>query len=168
MQPRPMRANSNTFRKFRAMETSDATPECPALLQSQRDCVLQPRVARHELPWVAVSGVINPNGVVSGATGRAATPLGLCAFDPISQGSSCLAAPGFAPESLWDSSTEFPKGISTSPKNFQCGETADPAAQIACLPVSARIFAARANSWSAARRPLPGYTLNSDPLTRHA
>jgi hypothetical protein len=27
-------------------------PPHPAYPQSQRDCVIQPRVARHELPWV--------------------------------------------------------------------------------------------------------------------
>jgi hypothetical protein len=33
-------------------------------LQSQRDCVLQPRVVRHELPWVRIGkNAINPNGV---------------------------------------------------------------------------------------------------------
>ena len=32
-------------------------------LQSQRDCVLQPRVARHELPWVVAGKIFNPNGV---------------------------------------------------------------------------------------------------------
>ena len=35
--------------------------------QSQRDCVLQPRVARDELPWVNMpqKSVPNPNGVAS-------------------------------------------------------------------------------------------------------
>jgi len=32
--------------------------------QSQRDCVIQPRVARNELPWVTFAIVFNPNGVV--------------------------------------------------------------------------------------------------------
>src|SRR5258708_3116710 len=31
--------------------------------QSQRDCVPEPRVARHELPWGNGSGNQNPNGV---------------------------------------------------------------------------------------------------------
>src|SRR5436305_1222206 len=34
-------------------------------LQSQRDCVLQPRVARNELPWGAERSVTNPEGVPS-------------------------------------------------------------------------------------------------------
>jgi hypothetical protein len=33
--------------------------------QSQRDCVVQPRVASNELPWEAVVRMINPNGVVA-------------------------------------------------------------------------------------------------------
>ena len=33
------------------------------LPQSQRDCALQPKVARHELPWVAAANIFNPNGV---------------------------------------------------------------------------------------------------------
>ena len=47
------------------------------LVQSQRDCVLQPRVARNELPWVSSRTVFNPNGVVSCFERRATTPLGL-------------------------------------------------------------------------------------------
>ncbi len=40
----------------------------PARPQSQRDCVLQPRVARHELPWEDGAGRIgNPKGVVTSA-----------------------------------------------------------------------------------------------------
>ena len=32
------------------------------VLQSQRDCVLQPRVAESaRLPWVSVSAIFNPN-----------------------------------------------------------------------------------------------------------
>ena len=34
--------------------------------QSQRDCGLQLRVARHELPWVAARENHNPNGVATG------------------------------------------------------------------------------------------------------
>ena len=36
------------------------------VLQSQRDCVLQPRVAESaRLPWVSARAIFNPNGVVS-------------------------------------------------------------------------------------------------------
>ena len=68
-------------------------------------------IYEYELPWVAAEKVFNPNGVVSPYHRRAATPLGLFPFAHISQGSSCLATLGFAPEPLWDS-PEFPKDIS--------------------------------------------------------
>ena len=82
---------------------------------SQRDKVIQPRVARNELPWVPAHMDSNPNGVVSLLRRPAATPVGLFAFGHVSQGSSFLATLGFEPESLWDSSLEFPKGITISP-----------------------------------------------------
>ena len=59
--------------------------------ESQRDSVSKPRVARHELPWVKVGAIFNPNGVVSRRHEWAATPLGLFLRATISQGSSCLA-----------------------------------------------------------------------------
>ena len=51
-------------------------------LQSQRDSVAQPRVARNELPWVAARKDFNPNGVAADSVPPsrvtfAATPLGL-------------------------------------------------------------------------------------------
>ena len=104
----------DAFREFHARSPAGGTPEQPALRQSQRDCVLQPRVARHELPWVRSQRRINPNGVASRSRPRAATPLGLGSAGSYSQGSSCLATPGFAPESLWDSPGDFPKGITVS------------------------------------------------------
>ena len=82
-----------------------------AWLQSQRDCVLQPRVARHELPWVADDSVFNPNGVAPCCRRQAATPLGLLSNRTISQGSSSLATLGCKPESLWDSIIAFSKDI---------------------------------------------------------
>jgi hypothetical protein len=92
------------------------TTTAPAVLQSQRDCVCQPRVARNELPWVAARSVSNPNGVVSRFHGRAATPLGLLALAAMSQGSSSLATLGFRLESLWDSVPEFAKGMRIKPE----------------------------------------------------
>ena len=86
-------------------------PWASAVLQSQRDCVLQPRVARNELPWVADGRVFNPNGVAARVRVRGATPVGLWVWGAVSQGSSCLATLGFVAESLWDSTLEFPKGI---------------------------------------------------------
>ena len=49
-----LEAKVNAFRKFRAKEKSSGTREKLAMLQSQRDCVFQPRVARNELPWEIV------------------------------------------------------------------------------------------------------------------
>src|SRR4051794_1587780 len=48
---------------------ADLFPNHPALLsfrrisQSQRDCILQPRVARNELPWVNRHQAVNPERV---------------------------------------------------------------------------------------------------------
>src|ERR1035441_1646480 len=105
------------FRLFRAKPGPHGTTENSAVLQlqSQRDCGLQPRVARNELPWVGVRTVFNPNGVVSPGRHRAATPLGLFPATRFSQGSSSLATLGFVPESLWDSSLEIPQGITLTP-----------------------------------------------------
>jgi len=44
---------------------------------SQRDCVFQPRVARHALPWETGRERLNPNGVVARQWLGDATPLGL-------------------------------------------------------------------------------------------
>src|SRR5439155_11602020 len=51
-------------------------------LQSQRDCVLQPRVARNELPWEWASGGILPQrGCGFAGQHPATTPLGLTISD---------------------------------------------------------------------------------------
>ena len=92
-------ANANAFREFHRKQETDGVLEKAAVLQSQRDCVLQPRVARHEQPWVTARNDFNPNGVASCFHGRAATPLGLWACGAVSQGSSCLATLGFESES---------------------------------------------------------------------
>src|ERR1035441_8916376 len=78
----------------------------PAVSQSQRDCVLQPRVASSELPWVNWTRRRQPQrGCGLQSSLEAATPLGLDAFwTPFSQGGSLLATLGFETESLWDSS----------------------------------------------------------------
>ena len=46
------------------------------VLQSQRDCVLQRRVVRHELPWETPPPANNPNGVATLGELRGATQLG--------------------------------------------------------------------------------------------
>ena len=79
-----IRAKAKAFRKHSANEKTGATRGNPMLLQSQRDCVLQPRVARHELPWVQERSGFNPNGVVARFHHRATTPLGLSAFGHVS------------------------------------------------------------------------------------
>src|SRR5437867_9348293 len=50
-----------------------------AVLQSQRDCVIQPRVTRNELPWVACRIGFQPQRGYGGSARSAATPLGLVA-----------------------------------------------------------------------------------------
>ena len=116
-------AKPNAFREFHSHQETDERPENSVFLQSQRDCVLQPRVARNELPWVAARQVFNPNGVVSRGHGGAATPLGLLGGGVVSQGSSFLATLGFEPESLWDSALEFPKGIMPKPCRIRVRQT---------------------------------------------
>ena len=95
------------------------TPERPQVLQSQRDCVLQPRVAESaRLPWVSVRAIFNPNGVVSPVRHQDATPLGLADTTRFSQGSSQLATLGLGAESLWDSALIIPKGIGSIPSDI--------------------------------------------------
>ena len=78
------------------------TTETPVVRQSQRDCVLQPRVAESaRLPWVSVRADFNPTGVVSPLRHRATPPL--ADTTRFSQGSSRLATLGLGAESLWDS-----------------------------------------------------------------
>jgi len=100
-------ARRNAFREF------ERGPG--AVSQSQRDCVLQPRVARNELPWVEWIGDLSPKGVASPGRRHAATPLGLFILNPVSQGSSFLATLCFKSESLWDSSIGLPRGITALP-----------------------------------------------------
>ena len=104
-------AGFNAVRIFQSQETPGCRARRRCVQQSQRDCVTQPRVARNELPWGAARRVFNPNGVVPRFPRRAATPLGLFDRDPHSQGSSCLATLGCAPESRRDSGLESPKRI---------------------------------------------------------
>ena len=76
-----------------------------AVKQSQRDCVLQPRVGpRAGLPWVNRIHGVNPNGVVAEMTGNRPQPRwGWESPHPLTQGSACRATLGFGPESRWDS-----------------------------------------------------------------
>src|SRR5687768_10074360 len=71
--------------------------------QSQRDCVIQPRVARNELPWVSGRVFFNPNGVVP-RLHQAATPLWLFALTGLPRVARSSHPLGFGSESRWDSS----------------------------------------------------------------
>jgi len=94
------------YRELKTRKGSALAPD-ESGFQSQRDCGLQPKVARHELPWVR------------GAFGKS-TPKRVAAVDVrdinwpqlrwswgywgrLTHGSSCVATMGFEPESRWDS-----------------------------------------------------------------
>ena len=67
----------NAFREFPTERETDETPGKSVFLQAQRDCVLQPGVARPELPWVAVRVVLNPAGVATLFLRRGRNPVGV-------------------------------------------------------------------------------------------
>ena len=73
--------------------------------QSRRDCIVQPRVARHELPWEGhVKSAATPTGLHRRCPRVDTTPLGLTGHSNIlTRGSSCLATLGLKIESLRDS-----------------------------------------------------------------
>ena len=73
--------------------------------ESRRDCIVQPRVARHELPWEDhVKSASTPTGLHRRCPRVDTTPLGLTGHSNIlTQGSSCLATLGLKIESLRDS-----------------------------------------------------------------
>lgn len=56
--------------------TCDPTFHWIAGLQFQRDCAVQPRVARNELPWVRAEEISNPNRVESSAVNRKRQRIG--------------------------------------------------------------------------------------------
>jgi len=57
--------------------------EWRAPLESRRDSALQPRVARHELPWVTAGMAPNPNGVVSRVRQMPQPRWGCCVATPV-------------------------------------------------------------------------------------
>ena len=71
-------------------------------IESQRDSIHQPRVARHELPWVMRQKHFQPQrGYINGPPNRrnpfrVVETLNLC-----SQGSSCLATLGWMTLPRW-------------------------------------------------------------------
>ena len=79
--------------------------------QSQRDCGLQPKVARHELPWVNASNGFQPQrGCGDFVLGRDGFGRNRVAVGNVlrrlTQGSSCRATLGLGTESRWDSRRE--------------------------------------------------------------
>src|SRR6266404_2695333 len=88
-----------------------------AIPQSQRDCVLQPRVARNELPWVnRPTSFSTPTALRHIAVLQPQPRWGCADQGGLTQGSSFLATLGFGPESLWDSEEDFPGGIDRRPR----------------------------------------------------
>jgi len=116
----PLNRYGLAFRIFRARPVPYGTTERPVVLQSQRDCVLQPRVAESaRLPWEEGPVAVNPKGVAASGEARWSQPLwGRGLRTMFTQGSSRLATLGFETESLWDSSLEFPKGIGSNPSGI--------------------------------------------------
>jgi len=113
----PLNRYGLAFRIFRARPVPYGTTERPVVLQSQRDCVLQPRVAESaRLPWEEGPVAVNPKGVAASGEARWSQPLwGRGLRTMFTQGSSRLATLGFETESLWDSSLEFLKGNGSIP-----------------------------------------------------
>src|SRR5205823_4400519 len=66
--------------RAKRLESSELWLHLTRLFQSQRDCVLQPRVARNELPWESPrKGEFNPERVVAlrpQTAGRSPSPRG--------------------------------------------------------------------------------------------
>src|SRR5216117_1935300 len=56
----PRYGASNSKRGLVGIETCEEP-----ILQSQRDCIVQPRVARNELPWGCWAGALNPERVLT-------------------------------------------------------------------------------------------------------
>jgi hypothetical protein len=63
--------------------------------ESQRDSIIQPRVARHELPWVCQTTEYNPEGVESVRARRRCNPVGVeIYFGRLPRVVRCAANPG--------------------------------------------------------------------------
>ena len=126
VRPPPGAASHEWWRRLASSDacrlSHGAAPGDTALythLQSRRDCVLQPRVGRNELPWVMAacapqllrSCAINTNNTMpqSLRVGLLIREVGATSsrlrgvVPEISQGSSLLATLGFIAGSLWDS-----------------------------------------------------------------
>jgi len=75
-----------------------------SLDESQRDSGLQPKVARHALPWVNVArNFSNPNGVVAFRRSTVTQPRWGCGnFSRLTQGSRFAPTLGWRTQSRWD------------------------------------------------------------------
>ena len=105
--PRPVRHERGEGRGEGCLTTANRLTIAKRLLSP---VLCQPRLFQ---PMPA--STINPNGVAPRRPSRAAAPLGLCSFNPVSQGSSSLATLGWRPESRWDSAWELPQPIAPNP-----------------------------------------------------
>ena len=73
----------------------------------------------------------NPNGVASRTSRRRRNRVAVDDHSAtVSQGGSFVATLGFAPESRWDSSSEFPTGMMSSPHSLRRAGAAIHVAQI--------------------------------------
>ena len=72
--------------------------------ESQRDSAIEPRVARHELPWeIAVERISTPKGLWLEAERERRNPVGVeTSVGPRSQGRRNAPTLGFVTESRWD------------------------------------------------------------------
>jgi hypothetical protein len=85
------------------------TVRAPGATESQRDSGLQPKVARHELPWVnVVQNFSNPNGVAASRRPIVTQPRWGCGdFSRLTQGSRCAPTLGWRTQSRWDWTQEI-------------------------------------------------------------
>jgi len=72
--------------------------QSPMGVESQGDSVIQPRVARHELPWVCNAKAYNPERVESLRARRRCHPVGVGTDSgPLPRVVRCAANPGLNP-----------------------------------------------------------------------
>src|SRR5207247_845540 len=101
-------------RAFPTQAVSESIISGTDFAQSQRDCALQPRVARSATLSKACSIKINfqpQRGCGPAAIGRNPVGVGNPLWIPLIQGSRVGATLGSASESLWDSRSDNPKKL---------------------------------------------------------
>jgi hypothetical protein len=89
---------------IRTLKRSRVRDRAPGANESQRDSGLQPKVARHELPWVnVVQNFSNPNGVAASRRPTATQPRWGCEdLLRLTQGSRFAPTLGWRTQSRWD------------------------------------------------------------------